>query len=166
MKSKIILFFIIISCQYSFSYDFKEWKIYFFLSPECPLCQSYSLEINNVQNQYKANGFHFIGVFSTEYSTDSIQLFVKKYNLSLEILMDSSNTIINKYNATVTPQVIIVSDKDKIVYSGAIDNWAVSLGVKRTVITKKYLQENLNELIHNRKVKYSNNIPIGCIIQN
>lgn len=155
-----------LSYQYSLANDFKDWKIYFFLSPECPLCQSYTLEINNIQNHFSIYEFKFIGVYSTDYPVDTIKSFIEKYHLNLVLLHDVNRGVANKLKAKVTPQVIIVDDKDTIIYSGAIDNWAVSLGEKRGVITKRYLHENLNELIHYRKIKYSNNAPIGCIIQN
>lgn len=54
--------------------------------------------------------------------------------------------------ATTTPEVFVLNNKGEVVYSGAIDNWAIDLGEKRQVITEFYLKDALNALLQNKKI--------------
>jgi thiol-disulfide isomerase/thioredoxin len=42
-------------------------SVLFFLSPECPLCQNYSLTINQLQKKYKGSGIQLYAVFPGKY---------------------------------------------------------------------------------------------------
>ncbi|HEX8548966.1 MAG TPA: redoxin family protein [Cytophagaceae bacterium] len=167
LVTKLVFFILLLSINYeSFGQDFQKWRVLFFLSPECPLCQSYSLTIKKTVDEYSRYGFEFSGVFSQDIIKDSIDSYYKTFQLSLKTIVDSSYSISRKYQASVTPQVVLLDRNGQIVYSGAIDNWVVSLGNKRRVITENYLTENLRSLVKHNKIIYKNTIAIGCIIQN
>jgi hypothetical protein len=52
-----------------------------------------------------------------------------------------------------------------VVYSGAIDNWAVDLGQKRQVITEFYVRDVLQALIHQQTIPYAKTQAIGCFLE-
>ena len=105
---------------------------FFFLSPECPLSQNYSLTINQLREAYNPDSIPFYGVFPGEfYSKKEIVDFTNKYKMSeYEMLLDPEYQLTDKLEATITPEVFVLDNKGNTLYSGAIDNWAFALGQK------------------------------------
>jgi len=138
-----------------------------FLSPQCPLCQSYSLTINNLVKQHKNNGIRFIAVVpGSDYTTDEIVAFKKKYKFTdVAFFIDPNKQLTKKISATITPEVFVINNANKIVYSGRIDNWAYALGKKRAVITEHNLATVLKQIATNKSLTYTKTQAIGCFIE-
>ncbi len=138
----------------------------FFLSPECPLCQSYTLTINNLQKKYNDKSINFIGIVPTKnYSVNDINEYKRSYKSTLTILRDIDNKLVDKIGATITPEVFLVNDKGVVLYSGRIDNWAIELGRKRTVITQFDLINAIDLVLKNQPIKVKKTKAIGCFIE-
>lgn len=137
-----------------------------FLSPECPLCQAYSLTLRNLFEEYNDKSIEFVGVVSGKwFKFDDIQLFQKKYKLPFQLILDTTKTLSQKYNARITPQAIVVSSLDSVLYSGRIDNWMYELGKKRKKPTETSLKNALDDILHTGKVKVPETLAIGCFIE-
>ncbi len=137
--------------------------VYIFLSPECPLCQNYTKDINALAKQY-GDKISFIGIFPGElYEPSEIQAFATKYKLNIPLFRDNNLNLTNFLHVKITPTVTFV-EKGKVIYFGAIDNWAVDLGKKRTVTTAHYLADALRQYLSEQAITIKKTEPIGCII--
>ncbi|MDR0263293.1 MAG: redoxin domain-containing protein [Sphingobacterium sp.] len=137
--------------------------VYIFLSPECPLCQNYTKEINALAKQY-GDKISFIGIFPGEfYESSEIQAFATKYKLNIPLFQNNNLNLTNFLHVKITPTVTFV-EKGKVIYFGAIDNWAVDLGKKRTVTTAHYLADALRQYLKKQAITIKKTEPIGCII--
>ena len=67
--------------------------------------------------------------------------------------------------ATITPEAFVIDWAGNIKYSGAIDNWAITLGKQRQVISEHYVQDALSELLEGDKVSQVKTRAVGCIIE-
>lgn len=141
--------------------------VIFFLSPECPLCQSYSLTIQNLFKSYAAKGVRFAAVIpGTEDSKESIIEYRNKYGLkAIPFYRDSTMALTHSLKASITPEVFVINSAKQVVYSGRIDNWAYELGKKRTVITKHDLQEVLTKIVNKQALKPYKTKAVGCFIE-
>jgi peroxiredoxin len=140
--------------------------VIFFLSPECPLCQSYTLTIKKLHQQFSSKGIVFIGVIPGTYFTlASIKEYKQTYNVPLKLLRDESKTLVNVLQAKVTPEVFVLLPSGKVAYSGRIDNWAYELTKKRKVITEHNLADALTAIVRCESVKVSKTKAIGCFIE-
>lgn len=141
-------------------------KVLLFLSPECPLCQIYTLTINNLQAEYQTKGIEFLGIVSGyTYSQKEIDRYQLKYKIQIPILLDTTKYYAHKYKASITPQAIIIDKNDSLVYTGRIDNWAYALGKKRKTITEHSLKNALDDLVNQRPIKIPQTIAIGCFLE-
>lgn len=140
--------------------------VYIFLSETCPICQTATLELKSIYNQYHSKGVRFIGLFpNIEMSNDaSISKFGKKYNLPFPLKVDEGQQKVKQFSATVTPQVFVRNTDDQIIYNGRIDNGFERVGKKRQVTTEFYLKNALDEILSNRPVTVKETIPVGCFI--
>ena len=144
----------------------NEFSVLLFLSPECPLCQNYSVKFSEIIEEYNNESIGFYGVLSGKYYTrEEMNEFLKKYELDLPIIEDPAFNLANHYGATITPEAVLISPSGKDLYQGAIDNWAISLGQKRIKTTEFYLNDALPASLQGKEIDPSRTKPIGCYIE-
>ena len=148
------------------NHDKKIGYVIFFLSPECPLCQSYSLTIKNLQQKYQSKGVSFVAVVpGKEYSIEKIITYRNGYGLKMmPFYLDTNYAFSKQINATITPEVFVLNQQNQLVYSGRIDNWGYELGKKRSVITAHDLDDVLNKLVYKKPFKSYQTKAVGCFI--
>jgi len=140
-----------------------ELTVIVMLSPECPLCRNYISVINQLKLNNKQ--IQFYGIFpGSSYAVKEIADFQKDYKVAFKLFIDPQKVLTKYLNATTTPECILLNKMGNIVYRGQIDNWAVSLGSQRKLITEKYLANAIDELLSNKNIAIKQTTPIGCMI--
>jgi peroxiredoxin len=142
----------------------KAFRLFVFLSPECPLCQNYSAKLNDLSRHYGANVITYGIIPGKAYSNDVIKNFIEQYNIQFPLLIDHDKKLTSYLHAVVTPQAILLNDKNQLVYKGAIDDWAVSLGKQRVTTTKYYLRDALQQSLSDKTVLIKRTKAVGCRI--
>ena len=142
----------------------KALQLFVFISPECPLCQNYSSVIQSIQDKYQQQLQVYAIVPGNAYDSKTIALFKQKYQNSFAFFTDSSMQLTKYLQATVTPQVVLLNQHMQLIYSGAIDNWAIAVGKKRSKATEFYLLNAIESTLHKQPVLISHTRPVGCKI--
>lgn len=141
-------------------------RVYYFLSPECPLCQSYSLTIRNLYKEFSKQSIEMIGIVpGTDFSTETISEYEVKYKIPIKLLRDEQLLLVKKYHATITPEVVVTDAAGNVRYQGRIDNWAYELGKKRKVITEHNLRDALHSILNHQPVAIPKTKAVGCYIE-
>ena len=142
----------------------RALKLFVFLSPECPLCQNYSLTLNRLHRQY-AGRVNFFGIVpgKTWKATD-ITAFETKYHVSYPVWLDRSFEFTHSLHASATPEVILLTPAGVLIYKGAIDNWFKALGRSRGRPTENYLQDAIDRALRQEPVPVKRTVPVGCLI--
>lgn len=144
--------------------DNTKLSVYIFLSPECPLSQNYTKTLNGLNDEY-GNHVRFIGVIpGRTYSPAEIKKYVSEYKVRFKIIRDKKRALVSKMNATVTPEVILVNEQKAVLYQGAIDDWAISLGKKKLSPTTPYLKNAIEQALHGKEIVVRSTKPVGCLI--
>lgn len=146
----------------------KGLTVYFFLSESCPICQSTTLEIKKICKDFESDDIKFIGLFpnQTNSTANSRSRFSQKYELNFLLVADSSQKLTKKFDATITPEVIVIENNNQtIIYRGKVDNSFESVGKRRAVVTEFYLRQALNFWKNGKVSLIKNTIPVGCYIQ-
>lgn len=144
----------------------KMGTVYVMISPECPLCQSYSRTLIQLYDSYYKRGIAFYGIVpGKNYSVQAIKEFVSTYSIPFEIVIDTDKKFTRYVDAHITPEVFLINHQDELVYSGRIDNWAYQLGKKRKVITQHDLRDALEAIVNQQKVHIIKTKAIGCFIE-
>jgi len=139
--------------------------VYIFYAPECPLSQKYTLTIASLFTKF-GNKVKFIGVFpGSEESIGQFQEFKIKYKINYPLIKDEKLELISALKATVTPEAFLIDSYGKIVYHGAIDDWAIKLGKTKQQATVNYLENAIEGLLNNTAVETRYVKPIGCYIE-
>ena len=140
--------------------------VFIFLVPDCPFSQFYSIAVNQVYSSYFFRGFQFYGIVPGNlYALSEIDSFRTQYNFIPEILIDEPYHLTKKFKVNVVPQVIVTNTKGQILYSGKIDDQAVSPGQKKYQPTKFYLLDALKNISLGKPVKVKKTNAVGCYIE-
>lgn len=143
-------------------------NIIFFISPLCPLCQSYSLTFRQLLQTYADTNkycFTFI-VPGKTFTINEINNYIKEYQLpKIRLIRDTNMIITHAFHAYTTPEVYVLTAKCKLMYYGRIDNWAFDLGRKRTQITSHELIDCLKLIDQQINFKPYHKKAIGCFIE-
>jgi len=139
---------------------------FIFISPECPLCENYTVSFKALKNEFDKQGIKLIGVVpGNYYSAGEVEAFMKKYKLDMEILMDNNYAFCSFFKAKVTPEVFLVDQKGETIYEGKIDNWMYALGIKKRVPTEFYLKDAMQAILNNTEILIKKTEAVGCIIE-
>ena len=142
----------------------EEYLVVVFLSPECPLCQNYTSVLEKLAGSYRGKIALYGIIPGKSYSVAAVKKFRSDYHVTFDLLFDRHFQLCRLLKATTTPQVFLISRKNKVLYSGLIDNWAASPGVQRTIVTKHYLIDAIDASLQHLPVNPPTTKPVGCLI--
>lgn len=144
----------------------QSQTVFIFLSPECPLCQNYSVKINELVKEQTSDSLQFFGVVSgTFYPKEQISRYLIKYEMKLPVLLDPDFKLSRALNAEITPEVFYTAPGSEILYRGAIDDWAIDLGRKRINVQNDYLREAILAHQQRKEINPNRTKAVGCFIE-
>ncbi|CAN5619950.1 hypothetical protein BH11BAC1_BH11BAC1_06120 [soil metagenome] len=152
--------------------DYNDAKgfIVTFTCNHCPFSKAYEDRIIALHNKYAALGYPVVAINSNDKDIspeDSFEGMVgraKEKNFPFAYLYDESQEIAKTYGATRTPHMYILKKEGSdltVKYVGAIDDNSDDA----TMVTKKYLENALDEIIAGKDVTTNSTKAIGCTIK-
>lgn len=139
-------------------------QLFVFLSPECPLCQNYTKVLNDIHDRFK-NSLKMYGIIpGVSYTNASIINYLETYDINFPILKDENQEFAKYFEASITPEVLLLDGSARLIYRGAIDNWAISLGKQRVRTTAHYLQDAIEDSLLGLPVDIKQTQAVGCTI--
>lgn len=142
----------------------KKMQLFVFLSPECPLCKNYANVLNDIVIRFNKDVDLYGVVPGSTYSNADIKKFTEKYKLTFPVVKDEKKQLTAQFKAGITPEVFLLSATGQLLYKGAIDNWAISLGKQRSVTSQNYLSDAIDHASKGQKIHLPYTTPVGCII--
>lgn len=138
--------------------------LFIFLSPECPICRNYTKALNEICAKY-APGVRFYGIIpGRTYSSAVVDSFALKYRIAFPLYIDQTLALTRYLRASATPEVILLNDRQRLAYKGAIDNWFSDIGSSRSRATKHFLEDALREQLNGERITLKRTKAIGCSI--
>ncbi len=146
-------------------YGQSTYTAYVFMAEECPVCNYIGKSLKKASLKYDGE-VQFVAVFPQKMSNyKTASLFKKKYGLTkFSIELDHELKITNKYNATVTPEVVVVDQNDNILYQGRINNSYAAPGRMRHGKVTENLDLALASILDGKPISKPWPLPIGCYI--
>ena len=141
----------------------QKATLLFFLTPDCPLCNTYAPEIARIVGEYKEQGVQSYAIFTDEPAAE-ISRHLREYKLPLTALLDPRLQLATLTGATVTPEACLLSPDGQVLYRGRIDDRAVKLGTVRAEPRQRDLRLALDAVLANKKVAEKFTKAIGCYL--
>ncbi len=137
-----------------------------FMGNDIPEVNKYIERLNQIQAEFKDQGFTLIGIDSNYRpeaiadSFQSMQRFAVEQNLAFPYLRDPTQDVAKSFQAQVMPTVFLLDNATIIRYQGAIDNSAEADSVNH-----RYLHDNIAALLAGEPIVYDYVEPVGASIQ-
>ncbi len=139
-------------------------QVLIFLDTECPICQQTVRRVQEMAVRYNGQ-VQFAAIYPTETVTlADVNEFNRTYKLTVPYRLDPAHKLVRKYNVTTTPEVLLLSAQNKVLYRGSVDNQFYRLGRSRPEPTEFYLNDALTAVLANRPVPVRQTKPTGCLI--
>ncbi|HEY7310741.1 MAG TPA: redoxin family protein, partial [Gemmataceae bacterium] len=140
-------------------------SVLFFLTPDCPISNSYAPEINAIvaENADKALQFHVVYV-DPDLKVEQARKHAASFGYRCPVLLDPKHQLVAATGVTTTPEVAVVTADGTIAYRGRIDDLYPRIGVKRRTPTRRDLREALAAVRAGRQVPTARTTAIGCSI--
>ena len=143
--------------------DYKDAKavVLMFIATQCPVSNGYNGRMVSLFNDYKDKGIVFIGINSNKQeSAKEVKQHAKDHGFEFTILKDDSNVIADKFGASVTPEIYVVSRAFEILYHGRIDD-----SRREAEVSSHDLRNALDEVTSGKPVSVSETRAFGCTIK-
>lgn len=143
--------------------DYQNSKaiVVMFIATQCPVSNAYNARMVKLYEDYWPKGIAFLGINSNKQeSVDEIKKHSEQNKLGFLVLKDVNNVIADKFGASFTPQVYVLSPKFEILYHGRIDDSRREEDVK-----SHDLRKALDEILAGKTVSVSETKAFGCTIK-
>jgi thiol-disulfide isomerase/thioredoxin len=139
-------------------------RLFVFLSPDCPICQGYTRTLNQLNQQYGGKIKVYGVIPGKTWKRADVKAFAAKYHIIYSLCMDRLLGLSHYLQASTTPEAILLTTGNVLVYKGAIDNWYTSLGRSRNKPTQNYLQDAIDQALRHAYPSLKRTTPVGCLI--
>lgn len=148
----------------------QKAKVYFFITADCPIANSFAPEIIRIIHAYGPRGVDFERVYTDYTLTEAaVRKHTEEYGYAGEeawkpsdARIDKDHSVARAYGVTVTPSAVVVGPDGKWVYRGRIDDRYLAPGQYRLVPTTHELRDALDSVLAGRPVAVSETRAAGC----
>lgn len=140
-------------------------KLIVFVAPECPISEAILLNLKQISKEFPEEKLHIqLVVPGKLYARSEVDSFVNSNNIKFEVLIDSGALLVEKYGATITPEVFLIS-YNEVIYSGAIDDRAIDNEIIKQSASENYLYNAIKNTIEGKEVLIKKTKAVGCYIE-
>ncbi len=101
----------------------KNGTVLIFIAVQCPVSNAYNERMAKLAEDYNAKGIAVIGINSNAAEdAAAVKAHAAEHKLAFPILKDPGNKIADRLGASVTPEAYFISQDNKLLYHGRIDN--------------------------------------------
>ncbi|MCU0454577.1 MAG: thioredoxin family protein [Bacteroidetes bacterium] len=143
--------------------DYKGSKaiVVMFIATQCPVSNDYNERMATIEKDYRGKGITFLGVNSNKQeSVEEIREHAAKHGFAFPVLKDHKNVIADRFKASFTPEVYVLSGSFDILYHGRIDD-----SQRLAKVTVKDLRVTLDEILAGKPVTTPRTKAFGCTIK-
>jgi glutathione peroxidase-family protein len=133
----------------------------------CPYARAYWKRIERLYNKYEMDNLGLMVISGNdadqypEDSFDNMKALSKQLGDWLLYLYDESQEVLQKLNASKTPEAFLFNSKRELVYRGAIDDsWE-----NEHMVTRVYLEDAIEYTLDGLEVDFPEVPPVGCSIK-
>ncbi|MCA9171868.1 MAG: redoxin domain-containing protein, partial [Planctomycetales bacterium] len=135
-----------------------------FLGVECPLAKIYGVRLQEIADQYAAQGVRVMAVnANAQDSITELAAYAKQHQLRYPVLKDVGNRFADAVKAERTPEIFVFDGKGQLQYRGRVDD-QYGIGYVRETPQQHDLKRALDELLAGKPVSQPRTSAPGCII--
>lgn len=136
------------------------------MATDCPVSNAYAPEIQRVCSAYRSKGVACSLVYEDVHvAAADVRRHLDEHRYqNIPAAIDADASLASRVHATVTPETVVIDRGGTVRYRGRIDNFYVSFGRSRQVVTVHDLRDALDAVIAGKPVASPATEPVGCFI--
>ncbi len=153
------------------SYDSKEHSlasyqdakaiVLMFIATQCPVSNSYNQRMVKLFNDYQPQDVAFLAINANKAEDlNEIKKHAQQQGFEFPVLKDANNMIANRFGATVTPEIYVLSPELMLLYHGRIDD-----SQRESEVKSRDLRNALDEILQGKPVTVVQTKAFGCTIK-
>ncbi len=132
-----------------------------FIATQCPVSNAYNERMAALSGEYQPKGIQFVGINSNrQESVEEIAEHADANSFAFPVLKDNGNVIADRFGATRTPEVYVLSPAGEVLYHGRIDD---SQNAER--IESRDLAAALDAILAGDDIPMAETRAFGCSIK-
>lgn len=136
-----------------------------FYSAECPISNYYSATLNGIARAFPASKLKLIGVcVDPDATREALADHAREYRLEFPAIHDPTARLAAAFEATVTPEAVVIDDRGAVRYRGRIDDQYADRRVKTANPQTHELRDAIAAVLEGRDVPTPETKPVGCPI--
>jgi hypothetical protein len=140
-------------------------SVLFFLTPDCPISNSYAPEINALVKENADRPLRFSVVYvDPDLTAAAARKHAEAFGYRCPVVLDPRHQLVAATGVTTTPEVAVVTADGRIAYRGRIDDRYPEIGVHRQAPTRRDLRLALEAVLAGKKVPTPRTDAVGCLI--
>ncbi len=143
--------------------DYQNSKaiVVMFIATQCPVSNAYNTRMVKLFEKYHPKGVAFLGINSNKQeSVEEIKAHAEQHKFPFPVLKDVNNIIADKFGASFTPEIYVLSPKFEILYHGRIDD-----SRREDQVKSQDLRKALDEILAGKQVSVPETKAFGCTIK-
>lgn len=143
----------------------KKVNVYVFVAEDCPVSIYMTKTLKTISESFSASaGFYLVFPMQSS-SAKKAETFRKKYGLTgFTNKIDYYQSLAQKLGATITPEVVVTDDSEKILYRGRINDAYAEPGKRKHIYTTNDLEKALGLITNGQPVPTPWKPAVGCYI--
>ena len=118
-----------------------------FVRTDCPISNRYAPSIQRLNEKFRGRANFWLVYPDATESAARIRLHLEEFHYAIPALRDIHHSLVNRAQATITPETAVFSESGKLVYHGRIDNWYEDFGRSRPAPTTHELEEAIQNAL-------------------
>ena len=151
-------------------------NVLLFVASDCPMSNAYAPEMQRICAAYAARGVTCTLIYEDPaIDAAGVRQHLREYHFdrahaaaeapaAFRVAIDATRVVAAHAQASVTPQAVVVDASGTIRYRGRIDNFYVTFGKTRQLVTVHDLRDALDAVLSGRPVARPDTEPLGCHI--
>lgn len=141
----------------------QKGQVIIFLSEDCPVSLSQSVEIRTLEGQF-GEDYDFTYAFPISKRQSEVEEFLQKAQLSGDVVLEGALERAHELQATTLPEAFVFNTQDELVYRGRIDNSFARIGKRNRGDRIRDLFHALYDNLRYPHMSLRVTEPVGCLI--
>ncbi len=94
-----------------------------------------------------------------------INMFATETKFKSPIFRDYDYTVAHQFNATITPEFVVIDSSGNTLYQGLLDDRILQLGSYKQQWSEMYLEDALEAISNGKTPKITKTNPVGCVLE-
>ncbi|MBX7168666.1 MAG: redoxin domain-containing protein [Pirellulales bacterium] len=133
-----------------------------FLSPECPICNQYTPELNHLREAYPPAVEIYGVVADPSLRRAAIARHAAEYKLSFPLVVDTTGELAAACRPTHVPEAFVLTPRGEMAYRGRIDDQYAAPGRRNAQVSHRELADAIDAVLAGRAPAVAQTDPIGC----